>query len=61
MKLGNVCIGRGEANTEFWWGNMWVRYHLGDTGVDRRIILNMDIQEVGYGWGMYGLDRAVSG
>jgi len=28
-----------EAYTEFWWGNMRERVHLGDPGVDGRIIL----------------------
>jgi len=31
--------GRGEAYTEFWWGNLRERDHLGDPGVDGRIIL----------------------
>jgi len=30
---------RGETYTEFWWGNRKERDHLGDPGVDRRIIL----------------------
>jgi hypothetical protein len=28
----------GEVYTEFWWGNLRVRDHLGDLGVDERII-----------------------
>jgi len=35
------------------------RDHLGDPGVDGKIILKMDLQEVGCGG--YGLDRAGSG
>jgi hypothetical protein len=31
--------GRIEAYTAFWWGNLRVRDHFGDPGVDRRIIL----------------------
>jgi len=31
--------GRGEAYTGFWWGNLKERDHLGDRGVDGRIIL----------------------
>jgi len=29
---------RGEAYTGVWWGNLRERDHLGDTGVDGRII-----------------------
>jgi len=31
--------GRGEVHTGFWWGNLRERDHLGDPGVDWRIIL----------------------
>ena len=31
--------GRREAYTGFWWGNLRERDHLGDPGVDGRIIL----------------------
>jgi hypothetical protein len=31
--------GRGEVYTGFWWGNLRERDHLGDPGVDGRIIL----------------------
>ena len=30
---------RGEEYTVFWWGNLQERDHLGDPGVDGRIIL----------------------
>jgi len=42
---------REKMYTGFWWGNLRERDHLGDPGVDGRIILM---------WG-YGLDRAGSG
>ena len=32
-----ACMGRGEAYTRFWWGNLSERDHLGDPGVDGRI------------------------
>jgi len=31
--------GGGEAYKGFWWGKLTEKAHLGDTGVDRRIIL----------------------
>ena len=37
---GHVArMGRGEAYTGFWWGNLKERDHLGDPGLDGRIIL----------------------
>jgi hypothetical protein len=37
---GHVArMGRGEACTVFWWGNLKERDHFGDPGVDGRIIL----------------------
>ena len=32
-------LGRGEACTGFWWGNVRTRDHLGDPGTDGRRIL----------------------
>ena len=32
-------MGRGEAYTGFWWGNLREREHFGYPGVDGRIIL----------------------
>jgi hypothetical protein len=31
-------LGRGEAFTGFWWGNLRERNHWGDPGVDARIL-----------------------
>jgi hypothetical protein len=36
---------RGEAYTGFWWGNLRERDHLGDPGVDGRIILRWIIRK----------------
>jgi hypothetical protein len=36
--MWHVC-GRREVNTGFWWGDLREGNHLGDTGVDGRIIL----------------------
>jgi len=37
---GHVArMGRGTAYTGFWWGNLRERDHLGDPGIDGRIIL----------------------
>jgi len=38
--VGNVARkGKRKAYTVFWWGNLRERDHLGDPGVDGRIIL----------------------
>jgi hypothetical protein len=34
--------------TGFWWGNLKEREQWGDPGIDRRIILRMNLQEVEY-------------
>jgi hypothetical protein len=50
--MGGACRaygGRGEACIWFWWGNLRERDHLGDTDKDWRIILRLDLQEVGCG------------
>ena len=51
-------MGKGEAYTGFWWGNLRERDHLGDPGVDGRIILRCIFRK----WDVeYGVDRAGSG
>ena len=52
---GHVAVwGREEAYTGFWWGNLRERDHLGDPGVDGRIILSWIFRKwemvVGNGW-----------
>jgi hypothetical protein len=42
-------MGREEAYTGFWRGNLRKREHLGDPDVDGRIILRRIFQEVGCG------------
>jgi len=48
---------RGDMHKGFWLGNLRERDHLEDKGVDGRIILRMDLQEVGWG-GMDWIDLA---
>ena len=38
--------GRGEVYTGFWWGNLRESDHLDDSGIDGRINIKMDLQEV---------------
>ena len=50
--------GREDAYTGFWWGKLRERDHLGDLGVDGRIILRWIFRK----WDVeYGVDRAGSG
>ena len=52
--LGHVaCMGRGEVHTVFWWGNLRVRDHFVDPGVDGIVILRFNSRK----WdGGHGLD-----
>jgi hypothetical protein len=43
--------GRGEVHTGFCWENVRERDYLEDADVDWRIILKIDLQEVGWGHG----------
>ena len=50
-RAGRVeCMGRGEAYTGFWWGNLRERDHLGDPGVDGRIILRIILRWIFMRW-----------
>jgi hypothetical protein len=42
-------MGRREACIGFWCGNLRERDYWGDPSIDGRIILRMDLQEVGCG------------
>jgi hypothetical protein len=38
--IGHVAVmGRGKVYAGFWWGNLRERHHLGDPGIDGRVIL----------------------
>jgi hypothetical protein len=39
----------GEAYTGFWWGNLRDKDHLGDPGIDGRIILRWIFRKWGVG------------
>jgi hypothetical protein len=40
---------RGEVCLEFWWGNLRERDYWGDSGIDERVNIKMDVQELGCG------------
>ena len=42
-------MGGGEVNTGFWWGNVRERDHLGDQGLDWRIILKWIFRKLDVG------------
>jgi len=46
-------MGDRRGVKRFWWGNLRERDHLGDPGVDRRIILRWIFRK----WDVGGMDR----
>jgi hypothetical protein len=51
-------MGRVEVHTGFWWGELRERNHLGNPGIDGRIILRWIFRM----WDMgHGLERTGSG
>ena len=51
--VGHIaCVGRGEAYTGFWWGNLTERAHMGNPGVGGRIILRWIFGK----WDVEGVD-----
>jgi hypothetical protein len=54
-------IGRDKTYTRVWWGKLRVRGHLGDPGVDGRIILRRIFRrwdvEIWNGWNWYRIIR----
>jgi hypothetical protein len=50
--MGEPCStygGEERRMQRFWWGNLKERDHLGDPGVDRRIILRWNFRKWGVG------------
>ena len=48
---------RGEAYTGFWWGNLSESDHLGDKGVDGRLILRRIFRKWDIDWIELAQDR----
>jgi hypothetical protein len=41
------CMGKGEARSRFWWGNLWEKDHLEDLGVGVRILRQISNKQDG--------------
>ena len=53
---GHVArMGRREVYTGFWWGNLRERDHLGDPGVNGKIILRWIFRKLDVGVGLDGV------
>jgi hypothetical protein len=54
IEVGGACSAYGgeERHIGFWWGNLRERDHLGDQGVDGRIILRWIFRR----WDVKGMD-----
>jgi hypothetical protein len=53
-------MGLGELYTGFWWGNLRERDHLGDPGIDGRILLRWIFRKWDVGgkdWNKLAQDR----
>jgi hypothetical protein len=62
--MGGACIsdGEGKACIGFWWGNRRERNHLGDPGLDGRIILRSIFKKWDVGvWTGLSWSRIVTG
>jgi hypothetical protein len=45
IRWAGSVVRRGEVYRGFWWANLRERYHLGDPGVDGRIILRWNLRK----------------
>jgi hypothetical protein len=59
MRWAGHVVGIGEPYTGFWLGNLRERDHVGDPGMDGKIILKWFFRKICLGGN--GLDRACSG
>jgi len=50
--MGGACSAYGGEERRFWWGNLRERDHLGNPGVDGRIILRWIFRK----WDVGGMD-----